>query len=57
MNRGDSDMTYKNPYMGEQTWPEVNILETLRQRNPLVVCITNDVVRTSYRCITCDERV
>ena len=39
-------MTYKNPYMGEQTWPEVNILETLRQRNPLVVCITNDVVRT-----------
>ena len=38
MNRGDSDMTYKNPYMGEQTWPEVNILETLRQRI-LLLCV------------------
>ena len=39
-------MTYENPYMKGRTWPELNILETLRQRNPLVICITNDVVRT-----------
>ena len=39
-------MTYENQYMNGQTWPELNILETLRQRNPLVICITNDVVRT-----------
>ena len=39
-------MTYENPYMNGQIWPELNILETLRQRNPLVICITNDVVRT-----------
>ena len=40
-------MTYENPYMNGQTWPELNILQTLRQRNPLVICITNDVVKTS----------
>lgn len=39
-------MTYENQYMNGQTWPELNILEILRQRNPLVICITNDVVRT-----------
>ena len=39
-------MNHENPYMKGQTWPEINILETLRQRNPLVICITNDVVRT-----------
>ena len=39
-------MTYENPYMKGRTWPELNILETLRHRNPLVICITNDVVRT-----------
>ena len=39
-------MTYENPYMNGQTWPELNILQTLRQRNPLVICITNNVVRT-----------
>lgn len=39
-------MTYENPYMKGQIWPELNILETLRHRNPLVICITNDVVRT-----------
>jgi hydroxyethylthiazole kinase len=46
MTRGDSDMIYENPYMNGQIWPELNILEILRQRNPLVICITNDVVRT-----------
>ena len=52
-------MTYENPYMNGQTWPELNILETLRQRNPLVICITNDVVRTftCYWCIAGDERM
>ena len=39
-------MTYENPYMNGKAWPELNILETLRQKNPLVICITNDVVRT-----------
>ena len=39
-------MTYENPYMNGQIWPKLNILEILRQRNPLVICITNDVVRT-----------
>ena len=39
-------MTYENPYMKGRSWTELNILETLRQRNPLVICITNDVVRT-----------
>ncbi len=39
-------MTYENPYMNGQVWPKLNILETLRKRNPLVICITNDVVRT-----------
>lgn len=39
-------MNHENPYMKGQTWPNLNILETLRQRNPLVICITNDVVRT-----------
>ena len=39
-------MTYENPYMKGQTYPELNILESLRQKNPLVICITNDVVRT-----------
>ena len=39
-------MTYKNPYMNGHSWPELTILETLRHRNPLVICITNDVVRT-----------
>ena len=39
-------MTHENPYMNGQIWPELNILEILRQRNPLVICITNDVVRT-----------
>ena len=39
-------MTYENPYINGQTWPELNILESLRHRNPLVICITNDVVRT-----------
>ena len=39
-------MTYENPYMNDQIETELNILEILRQRNPLVICITNDVVRT-----------
>ncbi len=39
-------MTNKNPYMNDQIETELNILEILRQRNPLVICITNDVVRT-----------
>ena len=39
-------MTYENPYMTGKTWTELNILEILRQKNPLVICITNDVVRT-----------
>ena len=39
-------MNHENPYMKGCTWPDLNILETLRQRNPLVICITNDVVRT-----------
>lgn len=30
MTRGDSDMTYENPYMNGQIWPELNILEILR---------------------------
>ena len=48
MTRGDSDMTNKNPYMNDQIETELNILEILRQRNPLVICITNDVVRDLY---------
>lgn len=39
-------MNHENPYMNGRSWPDLNILETLRQRNPLVICITNDVVRT-----------
>ena len=39
-------MTYENLYMKGQTRHELNILENLRQRNPLVICITNDVVRS-----------
>ena len=39
-------MTYENPYMKDRFWPTLNILETLRKKNPLVICITNDVVRT-----------
>ena len=39
-------MNHENPYMKGCTWPELNILETLRHQNPLVICITNDVVRT-----------
>ena len=39
-------MTYENSYIKGQTCPEVHILESLRQKNPLVICITNDVVRT-----------
>ena len=39
-------MNYENPYMKGLTYSKLNILETLRQRNPLVICITNDVVRT-----------
>ena len=35
-----------NPYMHNQIRPEFNILYTLRKKNPLVICITNDVVRT-----------
>jgi len=46
MTRGDCDMNHENPYMKGCTWPELNILETLRHQNPLVICITNDVVRT-----------
>ena len=46
MTRGDSDMTYENPYMNGSNWPELNILEISTPRNPLVICITNDVVRT-----------
>ena len=42
-------MTYENPYMNGQIWPELNILEILRQRNPLVICITNDVVMRQWR--------
>ena len=29
-------MTHENPYMNGQIWPELNILEILRQRNPLL---------------------
>ena len=39
-------MNHENPYMKGHTWPELNILEALRHQNPLVICITNDVVRT-----------
>lgn len=39
-------MNHENPYMKGKAWPKLNILETLCQRNPLVICITNDVVRT-----------
>ena len=39
-------MTYENPYINSSTWTELNILETLRKGNPLIICITNDVVRT-----------
>ena len=39
-------MTSENPYINSSTWTELNILETLRKRNPLIICITNDVVRT-----------
>ena len=39
-------MNHENLYMKGRTCPELNILETLRHRNPLVICITNDVVRT-----------
>lgn len=39
-------MNHENPYMNGKAWPELNILETLRKKNPLVICITNDVVRT-----------
>ena len=39
-------MNHENPYMNGRSWPDLNILETLRHRNPLVICITNDVVRT-----------
>ena len=39
-------MNHENPYMKGCTWPELNIVETLRHQNPLVICITNDVVRT-----------
>ena len=35
-----------NPYMDNPIRPEFNILDTLRKKNPLVICITNDVVRT-----------
>ena len=35
-----------NPYMHNQIRPEFNILYTLRKKNPLIICITNDVVRT-----------
>ena len=43
--RGDDAM---NPYIHNQIRPEFNILYTLRKKNPLVICITNDVVRTFY---------
>ena len=39
-------MNHENPYMKGHTWPELNILEALHHQNPLVICITNDVVRT-----------
>ena len=39
-------MIYNNPNINGSNWPELNILETLRKKNPLVICITNDVVRT-----------
>lgn len=39
-------MNHENPYMKGRTWPELNIVENLRHKNPLVICITNDVVRT-----------
>ncbi|WP_282002604.1 hydroxyethylthiazole kinase [Veillonella denticariosi] len=35
----------ENPYMGGRTWPEFHILQELRTKNPLVICITNDVVK------------
>ena len=35
-----------NPYMDNQISPEFNILDILWKKNPLVICITNDVVRT-----------
>ena len=38
-------MTYNNPNINGSNWSELNILETLRKKNPLVICITNDVVR------------
>ena len=30
-------MNHENPYMNDRSWPNLNILETLRQRNPLVI--------------------
>ena len=30
-------MNHENPYMKGRTWPKLNILETLRKRNPLVI--------------------
>ncbi len=39
-------MTSETPYKRGQIRPEFNILDTLRKKNPLVICITNDVVRT-----------
>ena len=39
-------MTYNNPNINGSNWSELNILESLRKKNPLVICITNDVVRT-----------
>ena len=39
-------MNHENPYMKGRTWPELNIVEALRHQNSLVICITNDVVRT-----------
>ncbi|PQL21116.1 thiamine-phosphate diphosphorylase [Veillonella denticariosi JCM 15641] len=35
----------ENPYMGGRIWPELHILKELRTKNPLVICITNDVVK------------
>ena len=35
-----------NPYIHNQIKPEFNTLYTLRKKNHLVICITNDVVRT-----------
>lgn len=36
----------ENPYICGRAWTELHMLQELRMKNPLVVCITNNVVKT-----------